>query len=89
MTCPTCGRLNSTAGHVLGHGGAGKTKNVPAAERQRGRVFMERLNSTRAERLADKLASATAKAAPLVFGFIAGGAGAVTLHWFGRGVGWF
>lgn len=88
MTCPTCGKLNVSAGHVLGHGGAGKPKDVPAAERQRRREFMERLNSTRAERLADKLASATAKATPGFVGMFVGSVAALVLHWLVKGCGW-
>lgn len=88
MTCPTCGQRNVTAGHILGHGGAGKPKNVLPEERQRRREFMERLNSTRAERLAAKLGEVTAKAAPGFAGCFIGSVAALVLHWLAKGCGW-
>lgn len=47
MICPTCKAKNVTAAHILGHGGAGKSKGFSDEEKQRRRERMKALNAAR------------------------------------------
>ena len=47
MICPICEAKNVTVAHILGHGGAGKTKGFSNEEKQRRRERMKALNIAR------------------------------------------
>lgn len=47
MICPICEAKNVTVAHILGHGGAGKTKGFSNEEKQRRRERMKALNAAR------------------------------------------
>lgn len=61
MICPICKAKNVTAAHILGHGGAGKTKGFSDEEKQRRRERMKALNAARsAKKTNDKAVPAAA-----------------------------
>jgi hypothetical protein len=70
MICPICEAKNVTVAHILGHGGAGKTKGFSNEEKQRRRERMKALNAARSAKktnasdLAPKGARQTPPAAP-------------------------
>jgi hypothetical protein len=47
MNCPVCGKKNVTAGHITGHGAAGKPKRFSAAEIARRTARIQKYNAER------------------------------------------
>jgi len=62
MICPICEAKNVTVAHILGHGGAGKTKGFSNEEKQRRRERMKALNAARSAKKTNTSSLATAGA---------------------------